>query len=176
MKNQNQYSDEHINAYIDGELDNDERALLLFDEQEDTALAQRINNARMLKEKVQLAYSDLSANNIAKQPFSCTAFVCNHKSLVAGLIVLITAAVLLRPAFINNDDLILAKQLIKNTQAIAPETIDTTIGTNKQIVINISQYQPQYFDVAIDQIETLLQQHRNDKSFSIEIVANKNGL
>ena len=59
MNKQNQYSDEHINAYIDSELDNDERTRLLFDEQQDTVLAQRINDARILKEKVQLAYSDL---------------------------------------------------------------------------------------------------------------------
>ena len=51
MNKQSQYSDEHINAYIDGELDNDERAHLLFDEQQDTALARRINETRMLKEK-----------------------------------------------------------------------------------------------------------------------------
>ncbi|MFV9615980.1 MAG: hypothetical protein ACNYZG_08490, partial [Gammaproteobacteria bacterium] len=176
MKNQNQYSNEHINAYIDGELDSDERALLLFDEQEDSALAQRINDARMLKEKVQLVYSDLLVNDTAKKTFSCTAFVCKQKSLVASLIVLITATVLLLPTFINNDDLILAKQLIKNTPPVAPETIRTAVGTNKQLVINISQYQAQHFDIAIEQIETLLQQHRNDKSFSIEIVASKNGL
>ena len=51
MNKQSQYSDEHINAYIDGELDNNERAHLLFDEQQDTALARRINETRMLKEK-----------------------------------------------------------------------------------------------------------------------------
>jgi len=89
---------------------------------------------------------------------------------------LITALALLLPAFINNDKLILAKQLINNTNPVAPETIGTTIGTNKHVVINISQYQAQHFEVAIAQIETLLQRHRNDKSFSIEIVANKNGL
>ena len=46
MNTQSQYSDEHINAYIDSELDNEERARLLFDEQQDTSLAQRINDAR----------------------------------------------------------------------------------------------------------------------------------
>jgi intracellular sulfur oxidation DsrE/DsrF family protein len=176
MNKQNQYSDEHINAYIDSELDNDERTRLLFDEQQDAALAQRINDARMLKEKVQLVYSDLPANNTAKKPFSCTAFISRQKSLVAGVVILITAAVLLLPALLNNDDLMLEKQLIKNTLTVAPETIRAVVGTNKQIVINISQYQAQHFEIAIEQIETLLQQHRNDRSFNIEIVASKNGL
>ena len=47
MSNQHNYSDEHISAYVDGELDNDERARLLFDKQEDAGLAQRINDARV---------------------------------------------------------------------------------------------------------------------------------
>lgn len=176
MNKQSQYSDEHINAYIDSELDNDERTRLLFDEQQDTALAKRINDARILKEKVQLAYSNLLETGTAKKTFSCTAFVSKQKSLVAGLIILLTAIAFLMPAIMNNEDIILARQLIKNTHPITSDAIAETIGKHKQIVINISQYQPQHFDATINHIETLLQQHSADKSFNIEIVANKNGL
>jgi intracellular sulfur oxidation DsrE/DsrF family protein len=176
MNKQSQYSDEHINAYIDSELDNDERTRLLFDEQQDTVLAQRINDARILKEKVQLAYSDLSEAGTAKKPFSCSAFVSKQKSLVAGLIILLTATALLLPAIMNNEDVMLARQLIKKTLPIAPGAISKTIGTHKQVIINISQYHPQQFDATITNIEALLLQHRADKLFNIEIVANKNGL
>ena len=51
MNTQDSYSDEHISAYIDGELDKEERARLLFSEQEDEALARCINEARIMKEK-----------------------------------------------------------------------------------------------------------------------------
>jgi len=176
MREQSQYSDEHISAYIDGELDNEERTRLLFDEQEDAALAQRINDARVLKEKVQLAYSDLTNMNTDKKPFSCAAFVNKPKSLVAGLIVLLTAAALLLPAMMNNEELMLAKQLIKDTRAIMPADMSKTIGKHKRVVINISQYQPEKFDNTLAHIETLLQKNSNDKSFNLEIVANKTGL
>jgi len=176
MNKQNNYSDEHISAYIDGELDSDERARLLFDEQKNADLAQRINNARVLKEKVQLAYSDLPVMNEDKKTFSCAAFVNKPKSLVAGLIALLTAAALLLPAMMNNEELMLARQLIKNTQVMAPADMSKTIGKHKRVVINISQYQPEKFDDTIAHIETLLQKNSNDKSFSIEIVANKTGL
>lgn len=176
MNETNKYSDEHISAFIDGELDKDERTLLLFAEQEDADLAQRINEARMLKEKVQLSFADLPRKNNTKA-FSCRALVNKPLSLVASLIV-ITAAALLLPAIIdnNNDELILAKQLIENTDPIAPEAINSAIGTNKHIIINISQYQPESFDNTIAHIETLLQKHKSDSSFSIEVVANKTGL
>jgi len=67
MNNQYSYLNEHINAYIDGELDNDERARLLFNEQRDAALTQRINDAQTLKGKVQPAYSDISMNDTVKK-------------------------------------------------------------------------------------------------------------
>ena len=56
MNHDTQYSDEHINAYIDGELDSDERTRLLRDGQKDDDLQGRIKDAQVLKEKVQLAY------------------------------------------------------------------------------------------------------------------------
>jgi intracellular sulfur oxidation DsrE/DsrF family protein len=176
MSEQNKYSDEHISAYIDGELDNDERTLLLYDSQRDPQLLQRINDVRMLKEKVQLAYPEESVTGVPKKSFSCVAFVKAPKSLAAGLIILVAIIALLLPAIMNNGDIALARQLINSTQAIAAADISKTVGKHKQVVINISQYHPQSFDATVDNIEALLQQHRGDKSFSIEIVANKNGL
>lgn len=176
MNKQSQYSDEHINAYIDNELDNEERARLLFEQQQDTALAQRINDARMQKAKVQLAYSDFSEAGATKRAFSCSTFVSKQKSLVAGLIIILTAMALLLPGYQTSDDLILAKQLIKDTPPITPDAIEKAIGEHKKIIINISQYQPQQFDTTLDHIKTLLQQRRTDKAFNIEIVANKSGL
>ena len=177
MNEQDKYSDEHINAYIDGELDNDERARLLFDEQNDPVLMQRINDVRMLKEKVQLAFSEQSVSAVQKKPFSCLTFTGVPKSLVAGLVVLMIAAALLLSGILKDSDEVLqARKLINSTQPVAAADISKTIGVHKQLVINISQYHPQSFDDTIDNIEALLLQHRADKSFSIEIVANKNGL
>lgn len=176
MNNQNQYSNEHINAYIDGELDTDERTRLLFDEQQDAALAKRINDARMLKEKVQLAYSDLSMSDAANKSFSCTAFVSKYKSLVAGFVLLLATSALLLPGITGNNEITLARQLIKSTPPISANDIEKTIGTHTKIVVSISQYQPENFHTTINNIEKILQQHRGDKSFSIELVAHKTGL
>lgn len=176
MRDHDNYSDEYINAYVDGELDNDDRARILFDEQEDTVLAQRINEVRMLKEKVQLVYADIHDINSVKKPFSCTVFTHGHRSLVAGIIILITITAFLLPVIIKNDELLLARQLINSTQPIAAGKISAAIGTNKQVVINISQYQAQNFDTIIDHIEALLIQNSADELFNIEIIANKSGI
>lgn len=175
MNNQFQHSDEHINAYVDGELDNDERARLLFDEQHDTELAQRISDARALKEKVQLAYADISTNETRKKLFSCTAHASRSRFLVASIatLAIVTTTLLFNT---NNHDIQAAKLLIKKTQTITPDKISAAIGNNHKIVINLSMYQPKIFDSTIASIEALLLEHSTDKSFAIEVVANKNGL
>lgn len=173
----NQYSDEHINAYIDGELDNDERVRLLFDEQQDKTLANRINDARMLKEKVQLAYSRIPEIDNNKETFSFSDFISNKKPLVAGFLLLIISTAFLLPEILkDNHEIVLAKQLIKNTTPISSETLSDAIGTNTRVLINLSQYRPETFDSTINNIRELLHQHRNDRSFNIELVAHKSGL
>ena len=176
MNQQNEYSDEHISAYIDGELDNDERARLLFDEQEDAALAQRVNEVRMLKEKIQLAFPDISDKNVTKSSFSFTTFTHHNRTLVAGLFILTAVTAMLTYNMSKNDSLILAKQLIKNTQPISASYISNAIDTHERVVIHVYQYNPQNFTATINHIETLLHQHSSDKSFDVEIVANGQGL
>ncbi len=175
MNEQNTYSDEYISAYIDGELDSEERAHLLFDEQTDEELAQRINETRMLKEKIQLTYAELGSRKNAKKSFSCTAFVSKHRALAASLLLFSTIAAMLTYHMSSNDSLIVAGQLIKNTSPISVSAIDDVIGSHERVVINISQYDPQNFANTINSIETLLQ-GKDKRLFKVEIVANGQGL
>jgi len=176
MRDQNEYSDELISAYIDGELDKYESAQLLSNAQKNNELGQRLEEARTLKEKVRLAYTDLPPERNVNKPFNGTAFISHYKFLAASFFILLAIAAFILPAITNNDEVILAKQLIKNTRPITANTIGEAIGTRKQIIINISQYQAQNFDTTLDNIEKILLQNNTDKSFSIEIVANKTGL
>jgi len=176
MREKNEYSDELISAYIDGELDNYESAQLLAHAQTNMELARRLEKARTLKEKVRLAYADLPPEKNVHMLSSGTAFFSHYKFLATSFFLLLAIAAFILPAITNNDEVILAKQLIKNTRPIAANSIGEAIGTSKQIIINISQYQPQGFDTALDNIEKILLQNNADKSFSIEIVANKTGL
>ena len=175
MNKHDTYSDEYISAYIDGELDSDERARLLFDEQKDEILAQRINEVRMLKEKIQLIYSEVKNRKYEKKPFSCSAFVGRHRALAASILLLSTVAALLTYNMSSNNNLVVAKQLIKNTQPIAASSISDVIGDNKHIIINVSQYQPLNFSETIKNIENILL-NKDSSSFKIEIVANGQGL
>jgi intracellular sulfur oxidation DsrE/DsrF family protein len=175
MNEAHTYSDEYISAYIDGELDSEERAHLLFDEQTDKELAQRINETRMLKEKIQLVYSGVKSNKDEKKSFSCTVFVNRHRALAASLLLFSIVTAMLTYNMGSNANLVLAKQLIRNTQAISASAISDAIGNNKHVVINVSQYHPKNFSETINNIEALLQK-KDGSPFSVEIVANGQGL
>ncbi len=173
-----EYSDEFINAYIDGELDNDERARLLFDEQHDAELAQRICNARILKEKVMLAYADLNTpptglpvNHAARSHPS------RFRSLAASIAILFAIAATLGYTFYQQQQRInAAAQLIASTDTIPADALAPVVGNHQRVILNISQYQPQQFDNTVQHIESLLSMRRNDRSFTLEIVANGQGL
>ncbi len=176
MNESNNYSDEHISAYIDGEHDDDERARILYDEQNDAELGQRINEARMLKEKVQLAYSGVAKADDANHLFSCAALVNRHRVLVASFLVICTFTAVFGYNISVNNNLAAAKQLIASTRPIAAHQIKDVIASNARVVIHLSQYEQNNFADSIENIEALLEQHETDTAFSIELVASGRGL
>ena len=170
MTNQKDYSDEHISAYIDGELDIDERARLISDEQHDETLKQRINETRLLKEKIQLAYGgadDYTAVNAAdktentgpgRRPY--------YMAVAAGLLVLITAFFTID--HLESQKIEVAERLIASTQGIAPEQLAASTPANRNIIIDLNSYQPDTFDNTLDHLQQLAATSRQ----RIEVVIN----
>jgi len=176
MNTRDSYSDEYISAYIDGELDNEERSRLLFAEQEDEVLAKRINEARIMKEKVQLAYMEFSKDSSQDKTIKCPVYIKQHRSLVVAFVLLIGFTALFLSYVYKTDDLTYANHFMNNTQPVMATAIADTIGAHSRVVIHVSQYQEGKFGSVIDEVEALLYRHDNEKSLSVEIVANKQGL
>jgi len=176
MKNNTDYSDEHISAYIDGELDFEERARILNDEQNDAGLAQRINDSRILKEKIHLTYSEIADSNDTQKSFNCVAFASNNRALVASLFVVCAFISTLIYNMSASDNLTSAKQLIASTQPIAADQLKDAIGNDQRVVIHLSKYEQNDFNKTIEQVEFLLEKNETDSAFSIELVASGQGL
>lgn len=177
MNKKNIYSDEYLHAYIDGELGKDECAQILSDEQHDTMLTQRINEIRLLKEKVQLAFHDASYKHTSKHDIE-TSFISRNNTLVAGLLLFCAVTV----TFIYNinnatdDRELLTKQLISNTPSISASDINQAIGENRRVIIHVSQNNQTQLSETIKILEKLLQKNHSDKAFNIEIIANGQGV
>jgi intracellular sulfur oxidation DsrE/DsrF family protein len=171
-----EYSDEHISAFIDGELDQEERVRLLLAEQEDEELARRINEARMLKEKVQLAYLDFAQDTERSNATKCSSLIARHRSLVAGFLLLVGVAALFTSVVNRNDDITQTLQLMKDTPPIMATSIAGAVGSHNRVVIHVSAYDEAGFETAIDEIEALLSQRKTASALNIEVIANGQGL
>ena len=61
MDKDNQFSEEQLNAFVDGELDADEKSRVFNESQQSQELDQRLCQQRKLKELVKHAYADVPA-------------------------------------------------------------------------------------------------------------------
>ena len=171
-----EYSDEYISALIDGELDQEERIRLLLAEQEDEELAKRINEARMLKEKVHLAYLDFAQDADQSTTSRCSSLTGRNRSLVAAFLLLVGIAALFTSVVNRNDDVNRALQLMHSTPSIMAKSIAGAIGSHNRVLIHVSEYDEARFGMAIDEIEALLSRRKNASALSIEVIANGQGL
>lgn len=171
-----EYSDEYISAFIDGELDHEECVRLLLAEQEDEELARRINKARILKEKVQLAYLDFAQDTDRGNAAKCSSLLGRNRSLVAAFLLLIGVAALLTSVVNRNDDVTRALQLMNNTPPIMAKSMAGAIGTHNRVLIHVSENDEASFAKTIDEIEALLSRHKTASALNIEVIANGQGL
>ena len=89
MKQHNKYSDEILNAYVDGELSAEDELELLEDMQKDHSLFQRINYLKSMKLLVSNAYSSKEGNsslriNSSKMNYSLVASVLLVVGVMGG--------------------------------------------------------------------------------------------
>jgi intracellular sulfur oxidation DsrE/DsrF family protein len=175
MKPTQKFSAEDINAYIDGELDYEERARILIAEQHDEALARKINEVRILKAQVQLAYPLLEGHESKCGDSLLSRLIGGIRGL-AAVSALLAVALLI---FLSIDDragIQLAGQLMENARPVAAHDIQGTIGTQHRVIVHISQYRPEQFDDTLNRLERLLMDNHRNASFQVELVANEQGL
>lgn len=169
-----EYSDEHLNAYIDGELESEERARLLYDEQNNPALAQRIADARALKEKVQLAYGNLA--DFERPASKHTSRRMGNKlpamTMAIAASVMLAVTVFFSMEHISDKDIKSAKQLMASSESVELNHVNAIAATDEKLILDLNKYDPAKFDATLAQLQTLL----TNNALSVEVIANGQGL
>lgn len=177
MKRNHDVSDERLNAFIDNELDADERERLLEATRENHDLASDMCELRHIKELTQHAYRD---QRPPRRPGAGTARrgPAWLRALAAGLLVaigalggwLVSATSLSMshpPAVAGFMDVEEAKQLAATPQA----------AQMRRIVLHLTTDEPRKVKAALDTTEALIEAHRKyRRSVQMELVANAEGL
>lgn len=168
MNGDKSYSDEMLNAYLDGELESDERAQVLEALRRDEELSRRVCQLQKVHSMVQLAYQDAELPTDFETPHA-TRSPRPALAVAAGLLIIISAFL---GGWIfqsnQNQTLVELAQEVRNNQAIPADS-------PWHLVVQMSTDDDYRINVALNEIERLLQENQQ-QPVDIEIVANGKGM
>ena len=165
-------SNELLNAYLDDELDGEERAEILTALENDKALAGRLCELRNIKELTQFAYSMPPAEQNSPRQRR----VAGQYASLAIAATLFLAIGSLVGWFAHDQLSIDTLTRTQQSQAAAANSIDVT-SEHKKVILHIDSAEPEKLLSALDSAEDLLSTSADSGNpLTLEIIANAKGL
>lgn len=172
MNNEIHFSDEFINAYLDGELNQSDKARLLTAARTDEQLSQRLCQLQRVKNMVQLAYHDINAP-IDEQPASIQNTSRIPRFSTAASILLLAGA--MGGWFTHNyfNKQYGFTEMVKEIRTNTPQKT----GTPWKLMVQVSTHDNHRFNILMDETERLLKTaEQNNRQVIIQILANAKGI
>lgn len=171
-------SDEQLNAFVDNQLNKDEKDQILARLQQDDDLSQRACATRRLTELVQHAYS---LPPVAPSDQQRTGLSRWGQAIAACLLMVLGAtAGWLGNAHLSQDPLVNIKAMyLDDEKAFQNASLDQapTLGGQRKILLHLSSDDPQKLKAALDMAEEMLDTYRSRHvPVELELVANAGGL
>ena len=170
MHNKKHYSDEHLNAFIDDQLDAEEKAEILDAVRHDAELSQRVCRLQKLQNLMQLSYQSVEVPERHKGKsnlnpslklkwFAAASFFLALGSLVGWI----------SHQAMNSDHLIDIAQVTH-----APTTNNSE---HWQLMMHVSTANPNKLNIVLNEAEALLKEYANSsRKLELEILTNSDGL
>lgn len=174
MKRSSDISDEHLNAFLDGELDGEEHGRLLDAAQDDRELAARVCELRHVKELTRHAYSAERPPTKGGGPDARSRGML-AKALAAGLVLAlgVLAGWLAREAARAPERVAGFFTVEEARQLAAVSNLDRV----NHIILHVSTDEPAKVEAALDTTEELLRAYRSHgRPIRLEVIANADGL
>lgn len=173
-----QYSDEIINAYVDDELDGIEKEKFKTAMCQDPALKDKVHSICELKRALKNSYSEIPLPAASHNKISLTRFPAWQQA-IAAIVMLVIGALF---GWQGHDE-------YKNMQNISARDINVkgtlhglkltpvSLQQSNKIVLHIASSDPAKLKSALNQIEYILNQYKqNNLSFDLEVLANAGGI
>lgn len=166
-----QYSDEHLNAFIDNQLDTAEKAEILDAVRHDAELSQRVCKLQKLHNLVQLSYQGVEiperhkvTNNLT-QAEKFKWFAAASFFLAIG-----TVTGWISHQAINSNNL-------TDITQVAHNPIATNNAEHWKLMLHVSTANPNRLNIVLNEAETLLEEYASSsRKLELEILANSEGL
>lgn len=167
MKKDEHFSEEQLNALVDGELDPEEKGRMYSESERSEELDQRLCQQRKLKELVKHAYEDVPRpRRFAGAPLTPKGFF--GRSLVASALLVTGLAIgFLADRYMveaGNDETL----PVAPVAAMGPET--------DNYILHVASGEPEFMYAALQEARELLDSAEDGQIRQVEIVANEKGL
>jgi intracellular sulfur oxidation DsrE/DsrF family protein len=164
------FSDEYLNAYLDNQLDANERGQLLEALRQDGELSARVCKLQKVKEMVQLAYHNFDAEHTKLPPQ-------RHKPVWPTLAAAFLLAMGLLTGWFANSQFGQQPRLLELAKAAQTSNTMATAQEEWRIVLHVDSADPDRFNVMLDETEQLLKTSaQQQQKVRVEILTNGGGL
>ncbi len=165
------YSDEHLNAFIDDQLDTVEKAEILDAVRHDTVLSQRICKLQKLHNLVQLSYQSIEVPERHKEINSITQTSRFKWFSVASLFL----AFGVMAGWISHQ--VMHPDSISDIAQITHNSITKNNAEHWKLMLHVSTSNPIRLNIVLNEAEKLLQEYATtSRKLELEILTHKDGL
>ena len=193
MSNEQQFSDEYLNSFVDNELTIEEKSRVYITINQDETLNRRVCELRKMHDVVQLAYKNLPQPPGKPAPKKSTRL---RHGVAAGLVFALGVVfswfqLSASTSTLHNDFERAANGLVKRGMAmISPSTLEPAIPEMHEthvladadpqvmkVLFHLSSGKPEHIKEVLDEAENLLQLYEKEKQPArVEIITNGQGL
>ncbi|MDX2413482.1 MAG: hypothetical protein QNK16_13360 [Woeseiaceae bacterium] len=167
MNRDEHFSEEQLNAFVDGELDPEEKSQVFNESERSAKLDQRICQQRKIKELIKHAYEGVPpATRLGRAPLARTGWF--GKSIAAGFLLAVglSAGVIAHNYFDagHRGDL------------LAANVVSAPAAEIENYLLHVVSGEPEQMHAALEQARFLLESTDEDVFRQVEIIANEQGL
>jgi len=171
MNENKQYSDEHLNAFIDDQLDTAEKAEILDAIRHDMELSQRVCKLQKLQNLVQLSYQSIDVPERHENTNNKNSIV-NVKWFAAASFLLALGTIV---GWVSHQAM--NTNSISDIAKITQNPITTNNADHWKLMLHVSTANPNKLNIVLNEAETLLKQFASSsRKLELEILANSEGL
>lgn len=169
MNPQDSISESQINAFVDDELHNNDRAQVIDALNNDPTVEQRVNDIRKDMDLLKLAYQYPPAPHARKAIISSSQYTKPYLAFAASLLLVIGSMT----------GFILSSMTTNSTQPSFSSMSNFVVdhSKNEKIMIHISRMDDKKITQALDKAEEILTHSEQDnKALDLVVIANESGL
>ena len=172
MDKDNQFSEEQLNAFVDGELDSDEKSRVFNESQRSQELDQRLCQQRKLKELVKHAYIDVPVP-MRRQDLRNLQQGFWGKAMAAGILLLLGVTIGFYAQEYTGQHYVVRAS---GSGLVSVETVSHPVVSGRKYILHVVSGQSEDMFLALETAQYLLDSAAPGQVNRVEVVANESGL